>query len=388
MPSYSSPQTLPSAPDSYERQNEQETRDMIGRSLDQLVLDLQTIEKTIEGTIGDLSYLVPENNLNDVVDAGAARTNLGLEIGADIQAHSDVLDDVAGLTPAADRLPYFDSATTATLATLTSAGRSMIGAADVAAQTALLDVFTTALKGLVPSGGSSGTFLRGDATFQDVVTSISIQVISASGTYTPTAGMKFVLIILIGAGAGGGGADSTDGGSGMGGAGGGAGATCIALMSAATIGSSQSVTIGTKGTGGSASGGIGTAGGNSTLGSLLEAAGGAPGNGAAGSGATSRSVPGAGGLATGGDLNVAGGSGDYGGGVSSGYSRGGRGGGSLFGDGGYGAVAGDSQKTAGGDGAGYGSGGGGAADTNTSGSGDGVVGGDGADGVMFALEFI
>lgn len=32
--------------------------------------------------------------------------------------------------------------------------------------TTLLDVFTTSLKGLVPSGGSSSTFLRGDATWQ------------------------------------------------------------------------------------------------------------------------------------------------------------------------------------------------------------------------------
>lgn len=50
-------------------------------------------------------------------------------------------------------------------------GRVTASAGDMSAltptqATALLDVFTTALKGLVPSGGSATTFLRGDATWQ------------------------------------------------------------------------------------------------------------------------------------------------------------------------------------------------------------------------------
>jgi hypothetical protein len=48
----------------------------------------------------------------------------------------------------------------------TAAGRAMLTAATVAAQTALLNVFTTTLKGLVPAPGSaSGLFLRDDGTW-------------------------------------------------------------------------------------------------------------------------------------------------------------------------------------------------------------------------------
>lgn len=67
-------------------------------------------------------------------DAATARTNLGLAIGTDVQAHSDILDDMAGLTQAADRLPYFDSATTMTTAVLTTAGRALLDDANAAAQ--------------------------------------------------------------------------------------------------------------------------------------------------------------------------------------------------------------------------------------------------------------
>lgn len=48
----------------------------------------------------------------------------------------------------------------------TAAGRAMLTAADGAAQTALLNLFTTALKGLVPaSGGGTTNFLRADGTW-------------------------------------------------------------------------------------------------------------------------------------------------------------------------------------------------------------------------------
>jgi hypothetical protein len=48
----------------------------------------------------------------------------------------------------------------------TAAGRAMLTAADAAAQTALLNTFTSSLKGLVPaSGGGTTTFLRADGTF-------------------------------------------------------------------------------------------------------------------------------------------------------------------------------------------------------------------------------
>jgi len=197
------------------------------------------------------------------------------------------------------------------------------------------------------------------------VKTITAQVFTSSGTYTPSAGMLYCIVELVGGGAGGGDAS----GASVTAAGGGAGGYARAVFSAATIGASKSVTIGAAGVGGTSAGGNGTDGGTTSFGStLLQATGGVGGN-----GNSSASVPkdgGVGGVGTLGDINTNG----TPGGASTAGGAGGFGGSSFFGGGGRGRIS-----NVGGNGTAYGSGG--------AGGGAGSDGGNGSDGVVIVTEY-
>jgi hypothetical protein len=61
------------------------------------------------GSVSNALQLIAANNLSDLTDAGAARTNLGVAIGSNVQAFNAGLAQIAGLAdPNADKLLFWD----------------------------------------------------------------------------------------------------------------------------------------------------------------------------------------------------------------------------------------------------------------------------------------
>lgn len=153
-----------------------------------------------------------------------------------------------------------------------------------------------------PTGGSKGLgtvniagagyYINGSLSTGGI-SNITGQTFTASGTYTPTSGMKYAVVQCVGGGGGSAGSQaSTNNGSG----GGGSGGYLQVIVSAAQIGASKAVTIGAAGSAGAASPSAGGAGGASSLGTMFSCGGG---NGSAvGAGQGTTNVGGTGGTNT------------------------------------------------------------------------------------------
>lgn len=220
---------------------------------------------------------------------------------------------------------------------------------------------------------TSGTL----ATTANVITQVTKQTFSASGTYTPTANMKYCVIEAWGGG-GAGGSTATAGATGiLIGAGGGAGGYSRTVATAATVGASQTVTIGAAGTPGTAGANPGGNGGDTSVGTICIGKGGT-------GGGTAGNPGGAGGVAGTGDLTGTGMPGQ--GGASQTINtvsvQAGEGGSTLVGGGAVGAIG---SHTNGNAGTGFGSGGSGGISGNAGGT---TQGGAGTGGYIFITEYI
>lgn len=261
---------------------------------------------------------------------------------------------------------------------------------DSAASNALkyATVSSVASAGSVASiAGNTGAFTLGTGLSNSVnniintgVVTVKSQKFTSSGTYTPSTGMIYCIIECVGGGAGGGGVAGALAFS-LGAGGGGSGGYSRLYSTAAAIGASQTVTIGTAGSAGSAGSNAGGNGGDTSVGTLCIGKGG---TGGAGNSSSGFGTSGAGGVAGTGTITSTGQCGGQGlyfsGSLGSASST--FGGSSLFGGGGQPGLT--FVTTAGAAGTGFGGGGAGGAAYNTAST---VAGSAGSAGIVIITEY-
>lgn len=94
-------------------------------------------------TVGGTGYSTAGTIIHRIFHSGAW-ANYVYQVGSTFQPVDTELTAIAGLTSAADRLPYFTGSGTASLATFTSAGRALVDDATASAQRTTLGLGTSA----------------------------------------------------------------------------------------------------------------------------------------------------------------------------------------------------------------------------------------------------
>lgn len=116
---------------------------------DWLLGDWAISNGTIWQKVDNTDAVISVAGLTGVISASSLRSGLSLVIGTDVQAYDADLAAIAGLTSAADKVPYFTGSGTAAVADFTAAGRALMDDANASAQRTTLGLGALATLGTI-----------------------------------------------------------------------------------------------------------------------------------------------------------------------------------------------------------------------------------------------
>lgn len=137
------------------------------------------------GTITGITDLAIADGGTGASTAAGARTNLGIDIGTNVQAYSPALQSVANLTTSANQIIYTTAADTYAVASITSFGRSLIDDADASTARTTLGLGSLATQSGTFSGTHSGTS-SGTNTGDQTITLTGDVTGSGTGSFAAT----------------------------------------------------------------------------------------------------------------------------------------------------------------------------------------------------------
>ena len=152
------------------------------------------------GTITGITDLAIADGGTGASDAGTARTNLGVEIGTNVQAYDAGLQSISGLTTSADQTLYTTGSDTYAVTGLTSYARSLLDDADAATARTTLGLGTLATQDGTFSGTHSGTS-SGTNTGDQTITLTGDVTGSGTGSFAATIASDAVTTAKIATGA-------------------------------------------------------------------------------------------------------------------------------------------------------------------------------------------